>query len=815
MGNGSEPPKSGRKHRKNPGPRVLESIASNCVTFWLRSADFAIEQVISSADEPAWAYPTGQSILTLWPQASAILQPILQHASETGKSSWNMLPAMGPHLHPMACTCVPVPNATGVIERVSCTFSRGMAERMDYLHDQNASVDHQNEPLDDAHTLSKFLDATVADAKSLTHADFAQIALFSEKEPRELRYEAVAGTVDGSLLHTVVPKGGLSEQVIAAKKPIRFVHDEIVSRLQNHPLLPTYQFLDLQAWMGVPLIIANQCIGLIVVQRIGQTTNFVPEDEKVLLALANKASIIIAGRQLHVRKAALAERESVLGHLLDALPLHIMQVDNHDQVLYMNTRFARETGYQVGDTLPFSTNLPHPIWCNPNTKEPYLWSELPGARAMAMGEHLEEMVLSCERTPGVLSHYLAKAQPTHDPHGMITGAVVVLIDITAQQHAEQQLRQHVAQMDALIQSIQEGIVVYGMDRQPLRYNATALRMFGWDQTDRDPAQLTEPERQALYDIRLSNGQPLDKAHRFPLQQALDGEHSAPMEATVQRLDQKRIIINITLSPLRDPATGEVFGAVGVYRDMTEQYSLERMREEFMNMASHELRTPLTSMVLANHIMQQRLRRIADVGELLKLNDDMAMQIKRLNRLANNLLDLTGLIGNRFSITPRAYDVAQVIREAVDEVHHSTKRAITLQGTAEPIPAEIDTPRFGQVIVNLLSNAIVHSGSSAPVELDVQLGGEATAPRLHVRVRDHGAGIPENKLALIFDRFTSVHEDPLAAASVVTGSGLGFGLYLSRAIIEAHGGAIWAESTVGHGSTFTFEIPLPPQKKAET
>lgn len=421
---------------------------------------------------------------------------------------------------------------------------------------------------------------------------------------------------------------------------------------------------------------------------------------------------------------------------------------------------------------------------------------------------MAELLLAQVDALGQPSYYLAKAEPVHDAQGRVNGSIVILVDITAQRQAEQQMRQHAPQMDVVVESIREGVVIYNIDRRPLRYNPAAERILGWAAAGRDPLSTTEEERWAFYDIRSVTGQPLDRSYALPLQQALAGEAPAPIEVSMQHPDQSRHIISIAISPLRDFATGRIFGAVGAYRDLTEQYLLEQMREEFLNMASHELRTPLTAMMLANYIMQQRLRRVADRDELLKLNDDMGMQIRRLNRLANNLLDLTSLIGNRFSINLVAFDAAQVIRETVEDQRNTSKRMIILTGASEPIQAAIDAQRLSQVLVNLLSNAIVHSAPSTPVEIDVRLAGTAQSPRLHVSVRDHGAGIPKEKLATIFERFAPTYTDPLTAASTVTGSGLGFGLYLARAIIQAHGGEIWADSNVGHGSTFTFELPLP-------
>jgi signal transduction histidine kinase len=376
-----------------------------------------------------------------------------------------------------------------------------------------------------------------------------------------------------------------------------------------------------------------------------------------------------------------------------------------------------------------------------------------------------------------------------------------------------ELRLRIAEVDAMIESVQEGVVLFGLDQRPRRSNDVARRIFGWDTIALDPMQIPWEERAAIYDMRLANEQPFDST-RSPVARALAGETLGPIEVSLRRPDHSRIIISMRVVPLRDATTGAILGAVGTYRDMTEQYRLDRMREEFLNMASHELRTPLTSMVIANYILQSQLSRLPGTEEMLQRNMDVAMQIKRLSRLANNLLDLTSLIGDRFHITTSRTDVVKVMQEAIEENRYNNKRDILIQGLDEPVMGDVDKLRLGQVMLNLLSNAQVHSPNDTPIEITATLVGSATMPRLRVAVRDHGTGIPADKLPQIFDRFSFVEESPAPFASnVATATGLGFGLYLARAIIEDHHGTIGVDSEVGEGSTFTFEIPVSPQKDA--
>lgn len=224
----------------------------------------------------------------------------------------------------------------------------------------------------------------------------------------------------------------------------------------------------------------------------------------------------------------------------------------------------------------------------------------------------------------------------------------------------------------------------------------------------------------------------------------------------------------------------------------------RSRDDFLSVASHELRTPVTTLGLQLESLRRGLARgdLALERQLGRL--DMALkQTRRLDHLVSELLDITRMTAGRLSLNVTHVDLGAVARAVVERFEDAARAAgtpITLSAPA-PVCGRWDELRMDQVLTNLLSNAIKY-GRGQPV--DVRVGVERD--RAVVRVEDRGAGIPEEALESIFERFERA---PGAGAT----PGLGLGLWIVRQIVERHGGEVHAESHPGGGSTFTVSLPL--------
>jgi len=224
------------------------------------------------------------------------------------------------------------------------------------------------------------------------------------------------------------------------------------------------------------------------------------------------------------------------------------------------------------------------------------------------------------------------------------------------------------------------------------------------------------------------------------------------------------------------------------------------RDEFLSIASHELKTPLSGMYLQLQLMQRLLPTVppSETTEKYKmLLDGSLRQNVMLNRLVEELLDLTRIRAGKLVLQKETCDLKAILEKSLAQLASDiarSKSSLTVQ-TDPFVQGSLDPLRIGQVMTNLISNAVKY-GNGKPIEVSLRASGD----RAEFRVRDQGFGIPEDQRMAIFERF----ESGSLTAQV---SGLGLGLYITKQLIEAHGGSISVESSVGQGSRFTVDLPL--------
>jgi signal transduction histidine kinase len=224
------------------------------------------------------------------------------------------------------------------------------------------------------------------------------------------------------------------------------------------------------------------------------------------------------------------------------------------------------------------------------------------------------------------------------------------------------------------------------------------------------------------------------------------------------------------------------------------------RDQFMGMVSHDLRTLLGGIALQAAL----LKRDAAEDEVGRRTVQAAEKIQRftarMNRLIGDLVDVASIEEGRIRVAPALQDATALVRDSVEAFQplaSSQGLSLEVEIRGNTLMAKFDHERILQVLANLLSNAIKFTPSGGRISLRVEPVGQD----VRFSLTDTGSGIPSHQLEAVFERFWQARGEERR--------GLGLGLYISKGIVEAHGGRIWAESQPGEGSTFAFTLPAAP------
>jgi two-component system phosphate regulon sensor histidine kinase PhoR len=314
---------------------------------------------------------------------------------------------------------------------------------------------------------------------------------------------------------------------------------------------------------------------------------------------------------------------------------------------------------------------------------------------------------------------------------------------------------------------------------------------------------------------LADGQSLITLLRDHHADALAGEvlrDGEPREVAVQRISSGRTL-RLSCAPLTNGGTTS--GALLVIRDMTQISMLERSRRDLVANVSHELRTPLASLRLLVETVQSDPP--PEVTQ--RMLGQMAQEIDAVTQLVDELHELAQIESGRVTLKLAPQNIHPVIDRALERIQPQAERKglqVGARYAPDDPPVLIDADRIGQVLLNLLHNAVkftTHGGtvSVRTAVLDIGAGDPANLPEaladhpaghwLCVSVSDTGIGIPSQDLPRIFERFYKVDRSRTRNAG-----GTGLGLAIAKHLVEGHGGRLWADSTEGRGSTFSFTLP---------
>lgn len=252
-------------------------------------------------------------------------------------------------------------------------------------------------------------------------------------------------------------------------------------------------------------------------------------------------------------------------------------------------------------------------------------------------------------------------------------------------------------------------------------------------------------------------------------------------------------------------TNAIDGVLVYANDVTEQVKarahideLSRQKDDFISVASHELKTPITSLKGFAQLLERRFQHAGDTRSATMLQK-MDGQLNKLTSLVEDLLDATKIESGHLRFHYSSFDYNALIAEIIEETQRITTKHTIARDLAASVALWADRERIGQVLTNLLTNAIKYS----PQANSVLVKTRCTADAIITSVQDFGVGIPPEKQSHLFERFYRVEGDNQA-----TYPGLGLGLYIAAEFVKRHGGTIWVKSAEGQGTIMSFSLPLP-------
>jgi diguanylate cyclase (GGDEF)-like protein/PAS domain S-box-containing protein len=365
------------------------------------------------------------------------------------------------------------------------------------------------------------------------------------------------------------------------------------------------------------------------------------------------------------------------------------------------------------------------------------------------------------------------------------------------------IRDEQDKMQSMVASMAEGVAMFDVDDELVVLNRKARSMLGLSQDEEFTTEslLASIVWKEIAEFIARKPEEVDEVREFKID-----AHPNPKTFAV------------ALGPVVNP-DGERLGRLAVVRDVTLERELERMKADFLAVVSHELRTPLTSIRMFTTNLLEGVEGEVTEGQRETLSR-MLKNLERLQRLINDLLDLSKLEAGKMSLRLQPLSLHEVLQNTVDVFSPGaeTKRVPVVLDVPGRLPVTwADADRIDQVLTNLVGNALKFTPEGGTITISARRRdpnpGERLGPEdgrspisgegyVIVSVADTGPGLDEDDCERVFDKF---YQTDCSMGRQTGGTGLG--LPICREIVQRHGGRIWVDSVVGEGATFRFELPV--------
>jgi PAS domain S-box-containing protein len=368
--------------------------------------------------------------------------------------------------------------------------------------------------------------------------------------------------------------------------------------------------------------------------------------------------------------------------------------------------------------------------------------------------------------------------------------------------AESKLLENVHKQDALLASIGDGVIATDQDGDIVLMNKVAEEVYQIDSASMIGRPYTD-----IWHLEQNN-EPIAK-EQDPIAVALKTGVSTRTSnfSLAQQSKDGQVVARVPVSVSVSPAAleGRIIGAIVVWRDITYEKEVDRMKTEFISLASHQLRTPLSAIKWFSEMLMA-----GDAGSLKPEQQEFTRNIvestQRMIDLVGALLNVSRLESGRLIVDPKPTKVEQLMINITNDINAKAaekKQTVTVDVDPNVPEVNLDQNLISQVYINLLTNAIKYTPPEGKIHITVARRGD----ELVSSVSDNGLGIPKKDQPKIFQKFFRAEN----VVKVIT-DGTGLGLYLVKSIIESSGGRVWFESEENKGTTFWFSLPISGMKK---
>lgn len=348
----------------------------------------------------------------------------------------------------------------------------------------------------------------------------------------------------------------------------------------------------------------------------------------------------------------------------------------------------------------------------------------------------------------------------------------------------------------LIGLIQDALVVYDENFNVLVFNKAAEDLFKIRAEDvlkkkLKPADIEKPELRTLIQVIFPSLAPamVSRSPAGASPQIVDVSFASP-----------QMELRTSTSAVEDE-NGNTIGFMKLIHDRTHELSLIKSKNDFLTIASHQLKSPLTDVKFSLEGLAQQREKLDEEGQVFL--DKAAESVELLLTIVNDILNMTKIEEGRFGYNFQEQNLEEFLRKVLEQVQDLARRAgvkVYFEQSGNPLPPVfIDPEKLSLAMTNLLDNAVRYNVKNGNVVVKAEkVSGE---PFVRVSVKDTGVGISEENLKKLFTKFFR----PESSVKIQT-EGSGLGLYITKNIIQAHGGRIWAESEANRGSAFYFTVP---------